>query len=224
MMIHTDTQIGNKPISDKLRSMLLDLKTNIGVLHESVKAIREQAHSENFEDYEIDLLLKQFLKQFLNPRQVKWILVDQPRELDKKKISDNLDSNVQNDDKNLLKLPQPEVIDHDETIQLEDTILTPQDLKLKLENALINLNNALTDKRHLEEKYKQLEAKTRVSPSNSIPVLQGNTLRTKVVVSQLFREMLQLKGSKMIYANILIDVLQNKYVKLEPIDDPKFKT
>jgi hypothetical protein len=224
MMIHTDTQIGNKPISDKLRSMLLDLKTNIGVLHESVKAIREQAHSENFEDYEIDLLLKQFLKQFLNPRQVKWILVDQPRELDKKKISDNLDSNVQNDDKNLLELPQPEVIDHDETIQLEDTILTPQDLKLKLENALINLNNALTDKRHLEEKYKQLEAKTRVSPSNSIPVLQGNTLRTKVVVSQLFREMLQLKGSKMIYANILIDVLQNKYVKLEPIDDPKFKT
>jgi hypothetical protein len=99
MMIHTDTQIGNKPISDKLRSMLLDLKTNIGVLHESVKAIREQAHSENFEDYEIDLLLKQFLKQFLNSRQVKWILVDQPRELDKKKISDNLDSNVQNDDK-----------------------------------------------------------------------------------------------------------------------------
>jgi hypothetical protein len=224
MMIHTDTQIGNKPISDKLRSMLLDLKTNIGVLHESVKAIREQAHSENFEDYEIDLLLKQFLKQFLNSRQVKWILVDQPRELDKKKISDNLDSNVQNDDKNLLELPQPEVIDHDETIQLEDTILTPQGLKLKLENALINLNNALTDKRHLEEKYKQLEAKTRVSPSNSIPVLQGNTLRTKVVVSQLFREMLQLKGSKMIYANILIDVLQNKYVKLEPIDDPKFKT
>jgi hypothetical protein len=125
---------------------------------------------------------------------------------------------------NLLELPQPEVIDHDETIQLEDTILTPQGLKLKLENALINLNNALTDKRHLEEKYKQLEAKTRVSPSNSIPVLQGNTLRTKVVVSQLFREMLQLKGSKMIYANILIDVLQNKYVKLEPIDDPKFKT
>ena len=57
--------------------MLLDLKTNIVILYESVEAIREQAHSENFEDYEIDLLLKQFLKQFLNARQVKWILVDE---------------------------------------------------------------------------------------------------------------------------------------------------
>jgi hypothetical protein len=62
-------------ISDKLRSMLLNLKTNIDVIFESVEAIRQQAHSKNFEDYEIDLLLKQFLKQFLNPRQVKWILL-----------------------------------------------------------------------------------------------------------------------------------------------------
>ena len=78
--------------------MPLDLKTNIDVLFESVKEIREQSHSENFEDYELDLLLKQFLKNF--PRQVKWILVDQPRELKKKKISENLNSNFQNDDKN----------------------------------------------------------------------------------------------------------------------------
>jgi len=134
--------------------MLLNLKTNIDVIFESVEAIRQQAHSENFEDYEIDLLLKQFLKQFLNPRQVKWILVDQPRELDKKKISDNLDSNVQNDGKNLPELPQPEVIDHDETIQ--DTKRTTQDLNLKLENVLINLDNALTDKRYLKEKINNL--------------------------------------------------------------------
>ena len=46
--------------------MPLDLKTNIDVLFESVKEIREQLHSENFEDYELDLLLKQSLKQFLN--------------------------------------------------------------------------------------------------------------------------------------------------------------
>ena len=36
-----------KPITDKLRSMPLDLKTNIDVLFESVKEIREQARSEN---------------------------------------------------------------------------------------------------------------------------------------------------------------------------------
>ena len=41
--------------------MPLDLKTNIDVLFESVKEIREQSHSENLEDYELDLLLKQFL-------------------------------------------------------------------------------------------------------------------------------------------------------------------
>jgi hypothetical protein len=170
-------------------------------------------------DYEINLLLNQFLKQFLNPRQVKWILVDQPRELIQKKISENLDRYVQNDDKNLPELTQPEVTDHDETIQLKDTKRTTQDLNLKLEK-----DNALTDKRHLKEKSKQLEAETRVLQTNGTPKLQGNNLRTKVVVSQLFREILNLKGSKMIYANILIDVSQNKYIKLEPIDGSKFKT
>jgi hypothetical protein len=68
----------------------------------------------------------------------------------------------------------------------------------------------------LEAKNIQLEAKTRNSPSNNIPALQGNNLITKVVVSQLFREILQLKGSKMIYANIIIDITQNKYIRLEP--------
>jgi hypothetical protein len=213
------TPISNRPISDKLRSMLLGLKTNIDILYESVEAIREQARSENFEDYEIYLLLKQFLKQFLNPRQVKWILVDQPRELIQKKISENLDRYVQNDDKNLPELTQPEVTDHDETIQLKDTKRTTQDLNLKLKN-----DNALTDKRHLKEKSKQLEAETRVLQTNVTPKLQGNNLRIKVVVSQIFREILDLKGSKMIYANILIDVSQNKYIKLEPIDSSKFKT
>jgi hypothetical protein len=53
-------------------------------------------------------------------------------------------------------------------------------------------------------------------PSNKLPALQGNTLRTKVVVNQMFREILALKGSKEIYANVVIDVSQNKYVRLEP--------
>jgi acid stress-induced BolA-like protein IbaG/YrbA len=47
--------------------------------------------------------------------------------------------------------------------------------------------------------------------------MQGNELRIKVVVSQLFKEILQLKGSKMIYANIIIDRTQNKYIRLEPV-------
>jgi acid stress-induced BolA-like protein IbaG/YrbA len=50
--------------------------------------------------------------------------------------------------------------------------------------------------------------------------MQGINLKIKVIVSQLFREILNLKGSKMIYANILIDTIQNKYIRLEPIDNP----
>jgi hypothetical protein len=75
----------------------------------------------------------------------------------KKNISEKIDSNVQNDGKNLPELPQPEVIDHDETIQ--DTKRTTQDLNLKLENVLINLDNALTDKRYLKEKINNLMLK-----------------------------------------------------------------
>jgi hypothetical protein len=85
-----------------------------------------------------------------------------------------------------------------------------------LENTRSRLDQTIEDKKQLEEKYKQLEAKTRVSPSNSISGVQGNNLRTKVVVAQIFREVLVLKGSKMIYANILIDLTQNKYIRLEP--------
>jgi hypothetical protein len=75
----------------------------------------------------------------------------------KKNISEKIDSNVQNDGKNLPELPPSEVIDHDETIQ--DTKRTTQDLNLKLENVLINLDNALTDKRYLKEKINNLMLK-----------------------------------------------------------------
>jgi hypothetical protein len=80
-----------------------------------------------------------------------------------------------------------------------------------------DLDQALTDKKSLEEKYKQLEARTRVSPSNNFPHYLGNTLRTKIVVNQVFREILILKGSKVIYANVVIDISQNKYIRLDSI-------
>jgi hypothetical protein len=82
-----------------------------------------------------------------------------------------------------------------------------EDLRLQLDQA----------SNKIEEKNIQLESKTIISPSISIPAMQGNELRIKVVVSQLFKEILQLKGSKMIYANIIIDRTQNKYIRLEPV-------
>jgi hypothetical protein len=81
----------------------------------------------------------------------------------------------------------------------------------------MNFDRAIEEKKQLEEKYNQLEARARVTHSNSIPAKQGDTLRTKVVVAQIFRETLALKGSRMIYAYIVIDTSQNKYVRLEPI-------
>ena len=81
------------------------------------------------------------------------------------------------------------------------------------------MNNANSKNNYLVAQIKtlkeQLEAKTRNSPSNNIPAEQGNNLKTKVVVSQLFKEILQLRGSKMIYANIIIDTTQNKFIRLE---------
>ena len=84
--------------------------------------------------------------------------------------------------------------------------MRPENLRLQLDQAS-----------DIEEKSIQLEAKTIISPSNSIPAMQGNEVRTKVVVSHLFKEILQLKRSKMIYANIIIDRMQNKYIRLEPV-------
>ena len=92
-----------------------------------------------------------------------------------------------------------------------------EDLRSQVESYKSQIEELTADKKNIEEKYKQLEAKTSVSPSNYIPAVQGNNLRTKVVVAQIFREVLALKGSKMIYANILIDLVQNKYVRLEPV-------
>jgi hypothetical protein len=62
-----------------------------------------------------------------------------------------------------------------------------EELKLQLENTRSNLDQTIEDKKQLKEKYKQIEAKSRVSPSNSIPVVQENTLRTKVAVSDIFK-------------------------------------
>ena len=69
----------------------------------------------------------------------------------------------------------------------------------------------------MEERYKQLKARTTVQPSNNVPAPQGSILRTKIVVNPFFRDVIHLKGSKAIYANIIIDTSQNKYVRLEPL-------
>jgi hypothetical protein len=151
-------------------------------------------------------------------------------------------TNQQNDDKNVPVLPAPDydTISIDQNKVLDEITQEQQeqtekfnsykqdyalgDLRSQLDSSKETVEILTLRNKELEDKYKELQSKTRISPSNNIPMLEGNNLRTKVIVSQLFREILNLKGSKMIYAKIVIDVSQNKYIKLEPVDDCKFKT
>lgn len=45
--------------------MLADLRSNTHAIFDSVDEIKEQARSEGFEEFEIDLLLKSYLKRIL---------------------------------------------------------------------------------------------------------------------------------------------------------------
>jgi DNA repair exonuclease SbcCD ATPase subunit len=211
--------------------MLVDLRDTIGSAFETsedkIEKINAQAHSEGFEDYEIELLLRMYLSGVKTKRQLKWILTDKPRIKEQKKLMENRDINVQIEDNNVPDIPRPDykIVIPDQVIEQELEQLTEEykpnytfeDLRSQIENYKSRIEELTTQCKTHEEKYKQLEAKTRVSPSNYIPAVQGNKLRTKVVVAQIFREVLVLKGSKMIYANILIDIPQNKYIRLEPV-------
>lgn len=86
-----------------------------------------------------------------------------------------------------------------------------------MDNANGKITELTTRNKNFEEKYKQLEARMTVQPSNNFPAPQGSILGIKVVINQIFRDTLQLKGSKAIYANVVTDISQNKYVRLESL-------
>lgn len=235
MSTQIDTIIGNKKPSEELKGLLIELRDVVGsafeTIEDKIEKINVKAHSEGFEDHEIDLLLKMYLSGLKTKRQLKWILYEKPRIKEQKKLTDKPAINGQNDYNNVPDIPAPDNIvipaqvvdevineqEHSEALEALKPNYEVEELKLRLDTTQTNLDQALADKKQLEEKYKQLEAKTRPSPSNQIPAVQGNTLRVKVVVSDVFREVLILKGSKIIYANVVIDIQQNKYVRLEPL-------
>jgi hypothetical protein len=241
MSIESVTTVGNRKISERLKGMLVDLRNTTATIIDAIEDIKIQAHSEGLEDHETDLLIRSYLKEFLDKDQIKYVLHDKPRRAKQKSLTEKsgtspLDVNMSEETITLPTehkiLPQDleEITQEQQEQQDTEPELSPfeelktqkpdyaiEDLKIQLDNEKNKCNELITQNKALEEKYKQLEAHTRVSPSNSIPAVQGTTLRVKIVVNQVFREMLQLKGSKMIYANIVIDTSQNKYVRLEPI-------
>lgn len=80
--------------------MLVDLRAIVGLAFENIEdrieRINTQAHSEGFEDHEIDLLLRMYLTGLKTKRQLKYILVDRPRIREQKKLADKQDKIVQN--------------------------------------------------------------------------------------------------------------------------------
>ena len=217
------TTAGNKGISERLKGMLVDLRNSTATYFEQIENIRNQAYSEGLEDHEINLLIKNYLKELLNRNQIKYILYDKARRARQKSLTKNLGTSPQHDNIPSIPAPDYKIVIPDQVIEEEQEQLTQQQQEYKPEYALEDLRSQVesyksqieeltADKKNIEEKYKQLEAKTSVSPA-----VQGNNLRTKVVVAQIFRETLALKRAKMIYANILIDLTQNKYVRLEPV-------
>ncbi len=220
MYIQIDTIIGNKNPSPKLTGMLVDLVNKAETIFDSVKEVRDQARKKGFEDFETDLLLKTYLERGLGKAKARYILYEKPRREEHKKLTDKLATSSKIDYNNVPEIPAPdynivvpdqvvnEVISEQEQTEAFKPNYEVEELKLRIDTLQDNFDQAIADKKQLEEKYKLLEAKTRLSPSNQIPAVQGITFRVKVVVSDVFREALRLKGSKIIYANVVIDMQQ----------------
>ena len=212
MTTQYDTRIGNKTISPELQQLFSDLANHINSTVETLKKIKDQARKEGFSDDEIYYLSRKALSVVKSRGQLDYLFHGKKRYQEK-----SLRRKHEIMQKNSNNLPDLHLPDY------KTAVLGQEQEKLQIES--YQQNYAAEDLRlqsdqasnKIEEKNIQLEAKAIISPSNSIPAMQGNELRTKVVVSQLFKEILQLKGSKMIYANIIIDRTQNKYIRLEPV-------
>ena len=110
MTIQIDTTIGNKRVSERLKGMLVDLRNTTSAIVNSIEEIRTQARSEGFEDHETNLLIRSYLNEFLNKRQIKYILKDRLRIKEQKKLTDKQDNSGQIDDKNVPYIPAKVVV------------------------------------------------------------------------------------------------------------------
>ena len=103
MSIELDTKVGNKVISEKLKGMLNDLRSNTRAIFDSVDEIKEQARIEGFEEFETNLLLKTYLKEFLTKSQLRYILHDKPITQLKKNLTDETHNIMQVDENKILE-------------------------------------------------------------------------------------------------------------------------
>ena len=112
MSVQSDTVVGNKRPSAKLRGMLVELVNDAETIFDRVQKVREQARSEGFNDYETELLLKSYLEKGLGKARAKYILYEKPRRETQKSLTNNIAKSCQNDDKNIIEdtpdIPAPD--------------------------------------------------------------------------------------------------------------------
>ena len=228
MSLQTDTVVGNKKPSTKLKGMLVDLRDTTRIsfnnIEEKMGKIRTQAHSEGFNEQQIRLLLKQYLGDALTRRRIKYLIYEVPKAKEQKKLREDL-AEIGKGTNMPIEKPEPETVNiptdykvvipdwvlEEETKQLEREQKQQEDtesvnevfeefnqqpnykvenLKIQLDNARNKITELTIQNKNLEERYKQLKARTTVQPSNNVPALQGNILRTKIVVNPFFREVI----------------------------------
>jgi hypothetical protein len=242
MVLQIDTVIGNERPSKELTRLLEDLANTVYLSYKDIEVkmekVKAQAQAEDFSKQETIGLVKQYLKKIsLTNNQIKWLTYLKPRIMEQKKLREEQVLNYS--DANMpMANPKPETVNIptyykvvvpdqvlEETKQFEqeqeqsevfethkpEPNYEVENLRLELDNAKNKITELTTQNKLWEEKYKQ-SAKTR-----TLPAVQGNILRTKIVVNQLFREILPLKGARVIYANIVIETSRNKYIKLDPL-------
>lgn len=175
---------------------------------DTIEKVKTRARGEGFTDKEILSLLRTHLKESLTPRQIKWIVIEKEQKTIKRQLelknkenskTIQLTTNATIKDAELV---EPQIAKPQE-ITFEDTPESPQDLKATIQ----------TQQNYIETLEHTVQEKTEAQRSK-------NRIRTKVVVSQLYREVLMMRNANALYASIIIDfsdVENPKYVKLEPV-------
>jgi hypothetical protein len=88
MSIENVTTVGNRKISERLKRMLVDLRNTTATIIDAMEDIKIQARSEGLEDHETDLLIRSYLKEFLDKDQIKYVLHDKPRRAKQKSLTE----------------------------------------------------------------------------------------------------------------------------------------
>ncbi|MDQ4013818.1 MAG: hypothetical protein M3146_08875 [Thermoproteota archaeon] len=80
--------MSNGRISERLKGMLVDLRNTTATMIDAIEDIKIKARSEGLEDHETNLLIKSYLKEFLDKDQIKYVLYDKPRRAKQKSLTD----------------------------------------------------------------------------------------------------------------------------------------